>query len=318
MAVYVIRRLLSGCAVVVATTFFAYGGMRFLKPDNPDWRDIPWGTYTWHHMDQALLHFNPGVSCMYNGCPKLSVLFERGVFIDVALLGGALLFGVLAGALLGRWCASHYATLRARSLEAVAMLLYCAPPFFVGYLALMAFDPFFGVLPLPVLIDPDRLGKPFPDAAHFFTGMLLPWAICAAPIAGASLRLTLGLTTEAMGEDYVRTAIAKGLPRTRAIRRHASPTSRIAVVSYIGAAIPTIVLNVVFVESVFGLPGFFVHALRAFGKAPGYIRELGDPHDYPTLQAIGIWASILIVFVSIIADIAITAMDPRVRAAGRA
>src|SRR5512135_93991 len=107
MVVYVARRLLHGCAVVVATAFFAYGGMRFLKPDNPAWRDIPWGTYTWHQMDQALLHFNPGVSCMYAGCPKLRDLFMRGVFIDVTLLAGALVFGVIAGALLGRWCASH-------------------------------------------------------------------------------------------------------------------------------------------------------------------------------------------------------------------
>ena len=47
MIVYVARRLLYGCAVVIATAFFAYGGMRFLKPDHPDWRDIPWATYTW-------------------------------------------------------------------------------------------------------------------------------------------------------------------------------------------------------------------------------------------------------------------------------
>jgi peptide/nickel transport system permease protein len=318
MVLYVARRLLYGAAVVVATAFFAYGGMRFLKPDNPEWRGIPWATYTWDHMVRSLLHFDPGVSCMYAGCPKLRDLFLRGVFVDVSLLAGALVFGVVAGVLLGRWCASHRGALTARGLEATAMLLYCAPPYLVAYLALLAFDPYFGVLPFPVLVDGQRFGKPFADVPHYVAGMLLPWAICAAPVAAASLRLTLGLTAEAMDEDYVRTAVAKGLPRKLAIHRHAAPASRVAVASYIGIAIPTIVLNLVLVEFVFGLPGFFAHAWRAFGKAPGYVPELGDPHDYPTLQAIAIWASVLIVSVSIMVDIAVTALDPRIRAAGRA
>lgn len=318
MALYVVRRLVYGCAVVVATAFFAYGGMRFLKPDHPEWRGIPWATYTADHMQRALLHLDLGESCMYSGCPALHDLFLRGVFIDVSLLGGALLSGVLVGAFLGRWSASHRGSLPARGLEAVAMLLYCAPPYLVAYLALLAFDPYFGALPLPVLIDAQRFGKPFADVPHYLTGMLLPWVICAAPVAAASLRITLGLTADAMDEDHVRTAYAKGLPRTLTIRRHAAPASRVAVASYVGAAIPTIVLNVILVEFVFGLPGFFTHAWRAFGKAPGYIPEYGDPHDYPTLQAIAIWASVLIAFVSILADIAVTALDPRIRAAGRA
>jgi peptide/nickel transport system permease protein len=131
--------------------------------------------------------------------------------------------------------------------------------------------------------------------------------------------LTVALTAEAFGEDYVRTALAKGLARPLAIRRHAAPASRVAVASYIGAAIPTIVLNVVLVEFVFTLPGFFRHTWRAFGKSAGFVPDLGAPPvDYPTLQAVGVWASALIVVVGIVADIAITALDPRVRAAGRA
>jgi peptide/nickel transport system permease protein len=319
MLLYVARRLLYGVGVVVATAFFAYGGMRFLKPNYPTWRGEPWGSGTWHDVTQTLLHLNAGESCMYTGCPKLHDLWTRGLFIDVTLLGGALLLGGLSGVAAGRWCASHRGSVVARGLEALAMLGYCAPPYLVGYLALMAFDPYFGVLPLPVLIDAQRFGEPFPDAPHYFAGMLLPWLVCAAPVAAASLRLTLGLTAEAMDEDYVRTALAKGLSPARAIRRHATPGSRVAVASYIGAAIPTIVLNVVLVEFVFALPGFFAHTWRAFGKAPGYPPpETQDPHDYPTLQAIAVWASVLIVVVSIAADLLVNALDPRIRASGRA
>src|SRR5206468_12999201 len=127
---------------------------------------------------RALLHRDFGVTCMYNGCPRLHDLWARGLVIEISLLAGALVFGALGGVLAGRWCASHRGSVVARGLEAAAMILYCAPPYVVGFLVLLAFDPFFGVLPLRFLIDPSRFGKPFPDAAHYVRGMLLPWLVC--------------------------------------------------------------------------------------------------------------------------------------------
>src|SRR5215213_1375070 len=312
MLLYLLRRLFYGALVILATTAFAYGGIRALRPDIPGYAATPWLDGTRHDVSRALLHLDFGVTCMYTGCPRLHDLWTRGLFIDISLLGGALLIGSVGGAFLGRWCAAHRGSVAARAIEALAMLFYCAPPYVVGFLALLAFDPFFGVLPLEFLIDPNRFGKPFPDASHYLRGMLLPWLVCAAPVAAASLRLTVALTAEALDEDYVRTAFAKGLRRDVAIRRHASPVSRVAVSSYIGVAIPTIILNIVLVEFVFTLPGFFRHTWRAFGKAAGYIPDGPKPPvDYPTLQAIGVWAAVLVVTVGILADIAITAMDPR-------
>src|SRR5215213_1624179 len=231
MLLYLLRRLFYGALVILATTVFAYGGIRALRPDIPG----------------------------YAATPRLDDLWARGLFIDITLLAGALVIGGFGGHFAGRWCAAHRGSMAARGLEAAAMLFYCAPPYVVGFLALLAFDPFFGVLPLGFLIDPTRFGKPFPDVTHYLRGMLLPWLICAAPVAAASLRLTVALTAEALDEDYVRTAFAKGLRRDVAIRRHASPVSRVAVSSYIGVAIPTIILNIVLVEFVFTLPGFFRH-----------------------------------------------------------
>ena len=319
MLVYLVRRLFYGALVVVATAVFAYGGMRALRPDTPAYQGTPLLTGTWDDVTGALLHLDFGVTCMYSGCPRLHDLWIRGMFIDLSLLFGGLLIGAVSGYVIGRWCAAHRGSVVARATEAVAMVLYCSPPYVLGFLLLLAFDPFFGVMPLSFLIDPNRFGKPFPDLQHYLRGMILPWLVCAGPIAAASLRLTVALTAEAFGEDYVRTALAKGLPRPLAIRRHAAPVSRVAVASYVGAAIPTIVLNVVLVEFVFTLPGFFRHTWRAFGKAQGFLPDgFAPPVDYPTLQLVGVWAAVLIVLVGIIADVAITALDPRVRAAGRA
>jgi ABC-type dipeptide/oligopeptide/nickel transport system permease component len=74
-----------------------------------------------------------------------------------------------------------------------------------------------------------------------------------------------------------------------------------------------IVLNMVLIEFVFSVPGFLRHTMRAFGKAPGY----PPGTDYAVLQAVGVWAAVLIVAVGLLADLAVTALDPRIRASGR-
>ena len=94
-----------------------------------------------------------------------------------------------------------------------------------------------------------------------------------------------------MGEDYVRTARAKGLPHRLVVRRHAGPPTYVSVASLFGASAPLMVTNMVLVEYVFSVPGFFRHTKRALGQAPGWPPTI----DYPTLQAIALWASVLIV-----------------------
>jgi peptide/nickel transport system permease protein len=311
MVVFLARRLVFGFLVVLATAVFAYGGIRFLRPEL--YAGQPWLSGTWHDVTRILLHLDGGDTCMYAGCPSIHDLWTRGVFVDLSLLAGALAIGIMVGVSAGLFCATHRGTLRARVLEALAMFFYCLPPYVAGYLLLLTFDPFFGILPVPFLVDPNRFGEPFANPSEFFRGMLMPWLVVAAPIAGACLRLTVALTAEALDEDYMRTALAKGLKFGPAVRRHAGPAARVSVASYVGAAVAGIVLNVVLVEFVFALPGFFKHTWRAFGKAPGFPPGI----DYPMLQAIGVWAAVLIAGVSVLADVALNTLDPRVRAAGR-
>lgn len=311
MLVYVVRRVALGALVVLATAVFAYGGLRFLRPEL--YGGQGWLAGTWHDITRTLLHLDPGEACMYAGCPSLHDLWVRGVAADLWLLGGGILFGLAIGIPAGRWCASHPASLRRRAIEAVAMFFYCAPPLVLGYGVLLLFEPTFGLLPVPVLFEPHTFQQPLTSPGDFLRSLTVPWLLIGLPIAAACLRLTIGMTAEAVREDYVRTAIAKGVDRFAAIRRHAGPASNVAVASYIGAVVPTIVLNLVLIEFVFSVPGFFRHTYRAFGKAPGFPPDI----DYPVLQAIGVWAAVLIVAVGLVADLAIAALDPRIRAQGR-
>jgi peptide/nickel transport system permease protein len=143
--------------------------------------------------------------------------------------------------------------------------------------------------------------------------MLMPWLVVGAPLAAAVLRLTLAISLDTMGEPYVRTAWAKGLARKNVVRRHAAPGAYLSIASLFGASAPIMVTNMVLVEYVFSVPGFFRHTRRALGQAPGWPPSV----DHPTLQALALWASVLIVALSLLGDLAIVRLDPRIRAAGR-
>ena len=79
-----------------------------------------------------------------------------------------------------------------------------------------------------------------------------------------------------------------------------------------GASAPFMVTNMVLVEYVFAVPGFFRHTKRALGQAPGWPPTI----DIPTLQALALWAAVLIVLLGLLPDLAIVRLDPRVRASG--
>ena len=146
--------------------------------------------------------------------------------------------------------------------------------------------------------------------------MILPWIVVGAPLGAAILRVTQALAIDTMGEDYVRTAAAKGIPHATVVRRHAGPATFVSVASLLGSTAPLMVTNVALVEFVFTNPGFFRH-LQARAR-PG--RRLGSLHpggtpiiDIPMLQAIALWAAVLIVALGLLADLAIVRLDPRVR-----
>ena len=110
--------------------------------------------------------------------------------------------------------------------------------------------------------------------------MILPWLVVGAPLGAAIVRLTLALAADTMGEDYVRTAVAKGVPHAKVVRRRAGPPTRVAVASLVGASAPLMVTNTVLVEFVFTLPGFFRHLKRALGQAA----ELGASPPRPACR----------------------------------
>ncbi len=318
MLAYLLRRLLFAAGTVIVTAFLAYGLIRLLRPelytnyapDNSLFSDV----------DRALLHLDFGGACMFTGCPPIKRLWLDGIWVDLVLLAGGVVVAVAFGVLGGLWCASRPRTRSARALESLAAVLYCAPVYAVGFGLFLLFAPAYGLVEVPFFFDVGSYASPLEDPWDFVRSMIVPWLVVGAPLGAAILRLTLALAVDGLGEDYVRTAAAKGLPHAKVVRGHAGPPTYVSVASFLGASGPFIITNMVLVEYVFGIPGFFRHMKRALGQAPGWgiATQAGVPIiDIPTLQALALWAAVLIVAIGLLADLAIVRLDPRIRQSGR-
>lgn len=265
-----------------------------------------------HDLERLFLHFDLGRAWLWPGEPQISPMLERTFAADLWLLAGAMFIGVGGGVAAGLWCASRRRSVAARALEASAMVLYCAPVYVVGLLLLLAFNPTFGALPLPAFFDAYPVwASPWNDPWDWFRALLVPWLVLAAPLGAMVLRLTLATALEALDEDYVRTAYAKGLAGRTVIRHHAAPASYVTTASFVGVSIPLIVTNMVLVERVVSFPGFFGFTWRALGHTPPE-----GPHtvDYPMIQALTLWGAVLIIVSGLILDMVLHRLDPRIRA----
>ena len=312
------RRILFAPVVLVAVAVFLYGSLRILRPDlYPPGDSLVSGIV--HDVDRALLHLDLG--CAPPGgtgsgarpsgeCLPVRVLWQRGMAADIWLLAGSIVVGAVSGVLAGLWCAGHPRTRRARALQAGAALAYCAPVYVVGMALLYLFNPVSGIVHLPFFFDAaPRWASPVTDPWTWLRALLIPWLVLAAPLAGMCLRLTYGLAREITDEDYVRTAVAKGLPLGRIMRRHVGRPTVGATVSFAPVTLPLFLTNVMLVERVFSIPGFFHHVWDAVGHNDESAINL------PIIITAALWTTVLLIVLGIIADAILGRLDPRVRSA---
>jgi peptide/nickel transport system permease protein len=302
------RRLAFAPVVVLVVSALTYATPRVLRPDLYDpGESMVAGVVA--DLRRVFLHLDFGHACNWHGCPPIHQMWTRSAAWDLWLLGGALLIGLGVGVLAGVWCATRPRSLAARLVEGAAMVLYCAPVYVVAMLVLKLFNPTFGMLPLPAFFDAEpRWVSPWGAPWDWFRQLLVPWLVLAAPLAAMCLRLTLAHTIEALDEEFVRTAIGKGLRRRRVVGRHAAPVSFVSTLPFVGTAVPLVVTNLVLVEIAFSVPGFFRYTWKALGHV-----DPPETPDFPMLQALTVWSAILIVVLGLLADALLPRIDPRIR-----
>lgn len=136
----------------------------------------------------------------------------------------------------------------------------------------------------------------------YSTHMILPVFVLAIPGVASVARFMRASVISVIGEDYVRTARAKGLKETTVVFRHIARNAMLPMITVIGLSLPGIAGGALFVEQGFGIPGIANESLQA-ALAP----------DYDVILALVLFGSALFVLANVVIDIAYAFIDPRVR-----
>lgn len=135
---------------------------------------------------------------------------------------------------------------------------------------------------------------------------VLPILIMSLPAVAGIARLMRASVISVLGEDYIRTARAKGLKEQTVILSHITRNAMLPMVTVIGLSLPGITAGSFFVESFFGIPGIGAESLEA-ARTP----------DFDVILGLVLFGSALFVFANVVIDVAYAYIDPRIRVTGR-
>lgn len=246
---------------------------------------------------RELVHGNLGVSYRYE-LPVRGLIWTA-VKNTVPMVGLGTLIAILAGVLSGVVSAWRRKRLTDHLASSIAIAFWAMP---VQWLALLMLIGFAAYLPTngmsnPYLIDPSF----FTHMKDVLRHMILPSAVVALTLYGQFALITRSSVLETLGQDYILTARAKGLPNRVVMARHALRNALLPIVTLAALSIGQVVGGVVLIESVFSWPGI--------GNLT-YDAVLG--RDYPVLQGAFLTLTLSVVFFNYVADLLYFKLDPRI------
>jgi len=260
--------------------------------------DKPWYVQYFRYMKALALHFDFGYSYSNDVSVRQQIFNRFPATISLAL--GAAVVWLTIGIAVGTISAVNRRSLFDRVAMGTALVAISAPVYWLGLLMLFLFANDIGKVHI------------FPGAGSYvalsqnplkwFTALLLPWLVLAASFAAIYARLLRANLIEAMSEDYIRTARAKGLPERRVILRHGIRAAITPVVTAAGLDIGILLGGVILTETVFNIPGIGRLAYDSIINS-----------DLPMIQGTVLVGAFFIVIANLIVDIAYAFIDPRVR-----
>ncbi len=222
-------------------------------------------------------------------------LFDR-LSVTLWLVAGAMVVSLLIALPLGLLSALWHRRAAGWMISGVTQIGVAVPAFLVGILAVALFAVKLGWLPSGGYAVPGR------DPVAFLAHMVLPW-LSLGLVQGAVLtRYVRSAVLDEMGQDYLRTARAKGLTPFQALLRHGVRNASIPVLTVLGVQLVTILVGAVVVEQVFVIPGIGSWLVESVGN-----------QDTLQVQAIVITLVVIALAVSFVIDVLYTVIDPRLR-----
>ena len=316
---YIIRRLLWGVILLLAVIAITFVLFYLLPNVNPAilragrnsspkviaeiahdlGTDRPLPTQFWDYLTH-LLHGNLGFSYQ-SGAPVKSLILDR-LPATISLTVGAVIVWLMLGIPVGIISAIKRRSLLDRTAMTTSLVFVSAPVYWLGLLVLFTFASDIGKFPISFLHGSGSYVGLTYDPLRWFESLIMPWFVLAATSAAIYARLLRGSLIDVMGEDYIRTARAKGLRERQVVMKHGLRSAITPLVTVLGLDVSILLGGAVLVETAFNIPGIGRLNFDAINHA-----------DFPIIQGTIIIAAVFIIVANILVDIAYAYLDPRVR-----
>jgi len=228
--------------------------------------------------------------------PVATLIFER-LGPTLQLTAGALVLALVVAIPLGVLAAVRRGSVWDTLASALALFGVSFPSFWLGIMLILLFSEAWQLLPPSGLSEYGQEG----DLASRLRHAVLPTLTLGLIQMASFMRFTRSSLLEVLGQDYIRTARAKGLGQPRVIWRHALRNALIPVVTIVGLSLPTLVGGAVLTETVFAWPGI--------GRlAVGAVFE----RDYPVIMGVNLLVATIVISANLITDLAYCVIDPRI------
>jgi peptide/nickel transport system permease protein len=231
-----------------------------------------------------------------NFVPVKEEIYQR-LPVTITLALGAATTWLLVGIPIGIISAVRRRSIMDRAAMVFALFGVSAPVFWLAYVFLFVFWFKLGWAPASGI----PIGATVLEAV-FQGRFILPWVVLSLTFAAFYARMVRGNLIETMGEDYIRTARAKGLSEKRVIYRHGLRAALTPVVTMFGLDVATLLGGAFITETVFNLPGIGQYAVRAIFT-----------NDFPSVMGVTIFGAFFIALANLLVDVAYAFLDPRVR-----
>lgn len=319
MAAYVVRRVLWMIVVVLIVTFITYAIFYLLPSGDPAVRfagksptpqtlalvrhnlglDHAWYTQYGLFVKRLVVgdQFGwPGLGFSYDTHESVRGQLGEKATRTLWLIAGASVIWLIMGVLIGIVSALKRRTLIDRFAMGFALLGISTPVFWLGFASLWLFWQKTHLLPGTGYV-------PFTEnTKDWFLHMIQPWIVLALLYAAFYARMVRGNLLDTMGEDYIRTARAKGLPERTVVFKHGLRSSLTPVVTMFGMDIALLVGGALITEKLFNLQGLGAWAVDSVFRS-----------DFPATVAVVLIGAVAVTLMNLIVDIIYAYLDPRVR-----
>lgn len=315
MTAYLIRRVGTSIVVVIGVSIFVFLLLHIIYPspavdilgpkaspaaikawNRANGFDRPWIVQYWSYIT-GVLHGNLGHSYKLN--QSVAALFNERWARSAYLSGISLLLAVLIAMPLGIYQAVKRNTLGDNIVTSLAFVTYAMPVFFLGLILIQVF-----ALSLPIFSFEASQSTNLLYVMGDWNAMTLPIVTLTAVSVAAYSRYMRSSAMDALAQDYIKAARAKGLPERLVLWRHLVRNACLPMVTLIGLSIPFLLTGNLIVESLFNYQGLGFLFFTSLGNV-----------DYPVLLAYTLVGATLTVVGNLVADIALTVADPRIRLA---